>query len=128
MKSIKEMTEIMLAYERGEKVQHYFQNQWVDITNPAWCWGMHDYRIKPKSKYVPFETADEFLKAQCQHGTTLIENIVSIAYYSSIDCYNNIKLERKSTGMCEKGTFGHIFNCFHFEDGTPCGKEIKNEE
>ena len=65
MKTTKEMIEVMQAYDRGEQIQLLDRlGNWVDIDMPEWSWGLRDYRVKPKKKYVPFETAEEFITAQ----------------------------------------------------------------
>ena len=63
------MIEVMQAYLRGEKIQLLNRlGIWVDIDMPEWSWGLRDYRVKPKKKYIPFDTAEEFLAAQRAHG------------------------------------------------------------
>lgn len=64
MKTTKEMIEVMQAYERGEKIEALYNDVWVDIYIPEWSWGLRDYRVKQKTKFVPFDTPEEFLAAQ----------------------------------------------------------------
>ena len=68
MKTIKEMIEVMQAYERGEQVEHYYKGEWILCEEPKWNWGYVDYRIKPKPEFRPFKSVDEFLEAQREHG------------------------------------------------------------
>ena len=72
MKTIKEMIEIMLAYDRGEQIERYYDHEWILAKNPKWNWGDTDYRVKPKPKYVPFETAEELITAQRKKGNIII--------------------------------------------------------
>jgi len=50
MKTIREMIEVMQAYERGEKIQCYEKPGWFDVHLPHWDWMNRDYRIKPAPK------------------------------------------------------------------------------
>ena len=68
MKTTKEMAEIMLAFERGEQIEYRIKDfmrddEWYDQKEfPEWDWKTFDYRVKPKPKYVPFETAKELFE------------------------------------------------------------------
>ena len=129
MKTIKEMIDVMQAYERGEQIQYYDttceQEQWIDvIKEPKWYyWPLRDYRVKPKSKYVPFESAEEFLEAQRKHGSALFDaKSQNICY-----CYANCdSLVCTTNGhVYEDCTLQEIFENYIFcDDSTPCGKEV----
>ncbi len=61
-----EKIEVMQAYESGEQIQiaNADKNEWGDIEDPSWNWGMYKYRIKPKkSKFK----ADDIL-VRLRHG------------------------------------------------------------
>lgn len=123
MKTLKEKIEIMQAYERGEQIERYYDNEWVLCKNPIWNWEYIDYRIKPKTKYVPFETAEEFLVAQKNKGSIIIDKKSGTEYNIFINgnnniCFTNINLSNFF------GTLQKIFDEFTFADGTPCGKEV----
>ena len=126
MKTTKEMIEVMQAYDRGEQIQLLNRlGIWVDINMSAWSWGLRDYRVKPKLKYVPFETAEEFLTAYRKHGE-FIENKESGEKMNAYVDKNGIVI--LSTALNCTYTFENIrtlFGCYKFSDGTPCGKEVK---
>lgn len=93
---------------------------------------------KPESEYVPFESADEFLKACCDS----IQNDVTSPIDARIRFLGGIWLKRENgdsfnyynvTELCDK--VGIVIGCstssiswnvllknFKFLDGTPCGK------
>ena len=77
MKTTKEMIEVMQAYERGEQIEvnyfHHNGDYWTSCGTPVWDWDNFDYRVKPKKKYVPFDTAEEFLEAQREHGEVIVD-------------------------------------------------------
>lgn len=123
MKTTKEMAEIMLAFDRGEQIERYYDHDWELCTNPTWNWGYVDYRVKQKPKYVPFETAEEFLTAQRRHSFS-VNKIGSGRHYA----YINGKCEVRLVNVATKKSFifslkGLFLSC-KFEDGTPCGKKI----
>jgi hypothetical protein len=56
IETTKEMIAIMQAYCDGEIIEFspYNSNSWKEIDNPFWDWKSMDYRVKPKTKYIPF--------------------------------------------------------------------------
>ena len=126
MKTTKEMIEVMQAYDRGEQIEACYDGVWVDIYIPEWSWGLRDYRVKPKKKYIPFDTAEEFLAAQRKHGETVRYKIDDELYHVYI---NN----RSETILVSH--YGHtgsimtnivnMYDKYEFADGTPCGKEVE---
>ena len=137
MKTTKEMIEVMQAYDRGEQVQLLnIDGNWEDKDNPAWNWAKCDYRVKPKKKYVPFDTAEEFFAAQRKHGYRLIgiddgiitDDISPKAHDISItlDGHVFLHIEGNWNHDCSYlGDLEDLFEDYKFIDGTPCGKEVK---
>ena len=124
MKTTKEMIEVMQAYDRGEKIEACYGGVWVDIDMPEWSWGLRYYRVKPNKKYIPFDTAEEFLTAYRKHGE-FIENKESGEKMNAYVDKNGIVI--LSTALNCTYTFesiGTLFGCYKFSDGTPCGKEV----
>ena len=127
MKTIKEKIEVMQAYERGEQIEFTYEGiEWRNASNPAWDWNHFDYRVKPKTKYIPFDTAEEFLTAYRKHGE-FIENKESSEKMNAYIDKNGIVI--LSTALNCTYTFENLrtlFRCYKFSDGTPCGKEVKS--
>ena len=125
MKTTKEMIEVMQAYDRGEQIQLLDRlGNWVDIDMPEWSWGLRDYRVKPKKKYVPFETAEEFITAQRKKGRFIIDKKSGTKYNIFINASNIVYLTNIYS-FSFFGTLQKIFDEFTFTDGTPCGKEVE---
>ena len=127
MKTTKEMIEVMQAYDRGEDIECFNDDyeQWKDVNNPIWDWLHNDYRVKPKKKYVPFDTPEEFFAEQRKHGE-FIENKESGEKMNAYVDKNGIVI--LSTALNCTYTFeslGTLFGCYKFSDGTPCGKEVE---
>ena len=123
MKTTKEMIEVMQAYDNGEKIEAGYNGVWVDIDMPEWSWGLRDYRVKPKPKYVPFETAEEFITAQRKKGRFIIDKKSGTKYNIFINASNIVYLTNIYS-FSFFGTLQKIFDEFTFTDGTPCGKEV----
>ena len=125
MKTTKEMIDVMQAYERGERIECLNEfGEWESYGTPTWDWFHKDYRVKPKTKYVPFDTAEEFLEAYRKHGE-FIENRESGEKMNAYVDKNGIVI--LSTALNCTYTFeslGTLFGCYKFSDGTPCGKEV----
>lgn len=131
-----EMTKVMLAYERGEKIEMHARNafddnDWCDIDLPLWNWSDIDYRVKPKPTYRPYKNADEFLQAQKEHGmwlkmkdTDCYLNPVSITNTMVHTMVNPLCISKKNGGLYSD-TYGQLFPKYVWQDGTPCG--VKEE-
>ena len=130
MKSINEMIEIMQAFERGEQIEIFLEmeGKWEENCNPQWDWTHFDYRVKPKTRYVPFETAEEFLVAQREHG---YDNGYSVSngyndYCAYVSAFNYVILNKRSYDDAVSMSFENLLKKnYKFSDGTPCGKEVQ---
>ena len=125
MKTTKEMIEVMQAYERGEQIECFNDEEWKYVKNPVWDWLNNNYRVKQK-KYVPFDTAEEFLAAQRKHGENVRCKLDDELYHAYINNRNETVL------VSHYGHTGSIminivnmYDKYEFEDGTPCGKEVE---
>ena len=122
-KTTKEMIEVMQAYGRGEESEAGYSGVWVDIDMREWRWGLRDYRVKPKPKYVPFDTAEEFLTAQRKHSFS-VNKIGSGRHYAYINGKCEVRLVNVATKKSFIFSLKGLFLFCKFEDGTPCGKEV----
>lgn len=125
MKNTKEMIEVMQAYERGEKIEFCHGGDWIEIDLPSWNWGSQDYRVKHGSKFVPFDTAEEFLAAQRKHkhGETIICKSDDYLFRSFVNWRGDISLVNDD-GYSLNENIDDICGRYEFLDGTPCGKEV----
>ena len=128
MKDIDEMIEVMQAYKNGEQIEFCYTDEvikvWQDTNGkPLWNWGDTDYRVKPKPKYVPFETAEEFIIAQRNKGNVIINKGSGTKYNIFINASNIVYLVNIYS-FSFLSTLKKIFDEFTFTDGTPCGKEV----
>lgn len=135
MKTTKEMIEVMQAFERGEQIQCKALEGdiygWDDTKEPWWDWYHLDYRVKPKNSYVPFDTAEEFLAAQREHGDGVVcidDGNVFGGHDVSITLNGHVFIhERRKSGEVINfyGNLLDLFEYFKMADGTPCGKEVE---
>ena len=125
MKTTKEMIEVMQAYDRGEQIECINDDyeQWKDVDSPIWDWMHNDYRVRPK--YAPFDTPYEFFTAQREHGRGIIA-CGELYADSYIDCYCNVFLYNGDETNIFTFNFDTLFENCTFNDGTPCGKEVKS--
>ena len=132
MKTIKEMVDIMQACERGEQIEFCYTDEvikvWQDTNGkPLWNWGDTDYRVKPKPKYVPFETAEEFIIAQRNKGNVIINKGSGTKYNIFINASNIVYLVNIysfSFLSTLKKIFDELLEKYLFKDNTPFGVEI----
>ena len=121
----KEMIEVMQAYDRGEQIERRDRcgNNWFLAPVPSWDWIQYEYQVKPKPKYVPFETAEEFIIAQRNKGNVIINKGSGTKYNIFINASNIVYLVNIYS-FSFLSTLKKIFDEFTFTDGTPCGKEV----
>ena len=124
MKTTKEMIEVMQAYDRGEQIEAVYNGVWVDIDMPEWSWGLRDYRVKQK-KYVPFNTAEEFLAAQRVHGININHIGASSKFLCFVGCDNKVMIMDTLYKYKVNVDFRLLCDFYTFADGTPCGKEVE---
>lgn len=123
MKTTKEMIDVMQAYLDGEQIEESIDQKVWFTCEPIWNWAKNDYRVKPKTKYVPFETADEFLEVQRKHSRVLFD------VKNRIFCNGFVNKDgmfcatyKHSFKIC---SLKDAFDNYEFYNGTPCGKEIE---
>lgn len=116
-----ERIKVMQAFVNGKAIEErrisFDHTEWVDNNNPEWRWDKFDYRIKPESKYRPFNNARECWEEMQKHqpfgwisNGELLFNIISIG--EGITIHNSIS----NCGYSFKGAVS-----LTFADGTPFG-------
>ena len=131
MKTTKEKIEIMQAYEKGAQIQEKeivddveYYSKWEDVENPLWNFENYDYRVKPKPKYVPFDTPDEFLEAQRVHGEVLVDKKNGVKMTTYVNKNGIVACAKFFSNTWMVSSLQNILRDFRFKDGTPCGKII----
>ena len=116
-----ERIKVMQAFVNGKAIEErrisFDHTEWVDNNNPEWRWDKFDYRIKPESKYRPFNNARECWEEMQKHqpfgwisNGELLFNIISIGAGITIhNCISNCGYSFKSAVSLT------------FADGTPFG-------
>lgn len=116
-----ERIKVMQAFVNGKAIEErrisFDHTEWVDNNNPEWRWDKFDYRIKPESKYRPFNNARECWEEMQKHqpfgwisNGELLFNIISIGEGITIhNCISNCGYSFKSAVSLT------------FADGTPFG-------
>ena len=127
MKNTKEMIEVMKAYLDGEQIEESIDQKVWFTCEPIWNWAKCDYRVKPKKKFVPFDTAEEFLAAQREHGDGVVcidDGNVFGGHDVSITLNGHVFLHERSKSGEVINFYGNLLDLFEYfkmADGTPCG-------
>ena len=131
MKTTKEIIEIIQAYEKGASIQEKeivddveYYAKWEDVENPLWNFENYDYRVKPKPKYVPFDTPDEFLEAQRVHGEVLEDKKNGVKMTAYVNKNGIVACAKFFSNTWMVSSLQNILRDYRFKDGTPCGKII----
>ena len=136
MKTTEEKISVMQAYADGKTLQIKSKDtgEWKDYfiaDEPLWDWHHIDYRIKPeppKKKIVPYESAEEFLAAQKEHGPYIkaespLLNIKAYALPTKINDNFIEILIGSPDKIVEELSFDCCAENFVWQDGTPVGNE-----
>lgn len=124
------MISIMRAFAEGKKIEcrRYVSDNWYITKVPCWDWSSFDYRVKPehpKKKLVPYESAEEFLQAQKEHGFYVRPRNYSILYLNPVSvCIDGIMFDEHAQSP-NKSSYAELANCYMWCDETPCGKEVE---
>ena len=118
----KEMLPIIQAFAEGKTIEYReYGGEWKVAHTPTWSSRLF-YRIKPESKYRPFETKEEcwnemlkhqpfgWLKAKESKNVALIGNVYQDKEVLIIWALNH-----------ETNYASDLFNDWFFADGTPFG-------
>lgn len=125
----KELLPIIQAFVDGKTIEARTDSisKWIETTTPKFDL-LHEYRIKPESKYRPFKSADECWKEMLKHQP------FGYIYFADENLYHNIIMlapEKGCTeayiriGNCTVRGLEEAFRICTFADGTPFGVKVK---
>lgn len=95
-------------------------------------------KVEPEPKYVPFESKEEFIEAFHYHDNAnysetediLLNYGMWLKDKNSHEIFLVTGVFNQSIHICDfdsDESWGELLNEFTFLDGTPCGKEVKDE-
>lgn len=114
----KHMSEVLKAYSEGEIIQVKVDDYWsTDRFHGKFNLRPFNYRVLPEPKYRPYANAEEFLKAQKEHGLYLYD---TTAKYLIYDFPYEVELKGVTIDGA-KPTFKQLCDRYKWQDGTPCG-------
>ena len=121
----KQLLPIIQAFSEGKCIQTKTGSGWVSMENMSFSGKPKAYRIKPESKYRPFENAEECWQEMLKHqpfgwvkGDECFYNIVSV---SNID----VSMANVS-GDIVILNFSDVMEDNTFADGVPFGVKIED--
>ena len=120
----KQLLPIIQAFSEGKCIQTKTGSGWVNMENMSFSGKPKAYRIKPESKYRPFENAEECWQEMLKHqpfgwvkGDECFYNIVSVS---------NIDVSMASvSGDIVTLDFSDVMEDNTFADGVPFGVKIE---
>ena len=121
----KQLLPIIQAFSEGKCIQTKTGSGWVNMENMSFSGKPKAYRIKPESKYRPFENAEECWQEMLKHqpfgwvkGDECFYNIISV---SNID----VSMANVS-GDIVILNFSDVMEDNTFADGVPFGVKIED--
>ena len=121
----KKRIKVMQAFVDGKDVEVLNTDKWELVSNPSWSPNTK-YRIKPKSAYRPFESAQECIEEMRKHepfgwvkdkpefGDTC----------SAITKVSNSYIRCDETWLCTNS----MFEYYTFLDGSPFGIKVEDNQ
>lgn len=115
----KELLPIIKAFSEGMEIQSSPENEenWETVYNPLWV-ELRKYRIKPESKYRPFNNAKEFIEALNKHGGWMRVKNANF-YFIPLE----VGFDSITSYTSTVHSYCDVLDRFVFYDGTPCGVE-----
>lgn len=125
----KKLIKVMQAFVDGKDVEILNTDKWELVSNPSWSPNTK-YRIKPESKYRPFENAQECLEEMKKHEPFgWVKSKPDVGYYCSsiidiryVSAFNFIKLRGSWLNS------NSVFENYTFLDGSPFGVKVEDKE
>lgn len=124
---------LVQAMVNGKTIQHLFNGEWNDISNPGFDDYLEYYRIKPEIEYVPFDTVEELIdcwnKKKFNGKPPYNADLeMPLIWIKSKDCKMNSFITNYDyssdivfIGYLELN-LSDLFKYYTFLDGTPIGK------
>ena len=122
---VSEQIAIMKAFEDGKSIERraFFTSAWKSIDNTEnyqFNFAEYEYRIKPVSKYRPYDSVDEAFKEAEKHGFWVkSKDKHSLFFIDSFEAAGNGDVY---VSHCHVGAFIEKF--IWFDDCSPCGVKI----
>lgn len=123
----KHFSEILKAYSEGKSIQKRTFTpgegctDWVDTDYISFYDATIEYRIKPEPTYRVYINAEEFLKAQKEHGPYIKGRLaVLTGEYHLPQNVHDCGVAWTNWADAHS-SYRDLFDGFTWQDGTPCG-------
>ena len=118
---VEKLLPIMQAYAEGKTIQFLNGGKWYDVYDTDFYQSSDRYRIKPESKYRPFNTQEECWNEMLKHQPFGWIKNNDTKRLRNIDSIGNSSIDIKGSTLY----FDVVLNVYTFADGAPFG--IKEE-
>lgn len=115
---VKQLLPIMQAYAEGKTIQFLNGGKWYDVYDTDFYQSSDRYRIKPESKYRPFNDQEECWNEMHKHSDFGWVKTHNTGHLCQINCfyYGNIGIDCN-----DPISFRCAFDDYLFPDGAPFG-------
>lgn len=125
-----ERTAVMQAYVDGKQIQFFnpLKGKWEDIADPRWSQASR-YRIKPQSKFRPFENTEECWQEMQKHQPFGWLKDKEDGHYAMVTVVDAVG-DKKCIAISGNNywPFNETMRDFTFADGSPFGILTEEEE
>lgn len=133
-KQAKEFCPFLQAFAKGEAIEcrtkpsavkgSDIPNDWTEMTEIEF-WNNTEYRIKPETKYRPFENAEECWAEMLKHQPFGVVKDKYFTNYQTHRAFTCLITNSCEFGEYEDETFESSFKNLLFADGTPFGVKVE---
>lgn len=122
----RQLLPIIQAYAEGKSIQFQDGGKWYDVYDTDFHQSPDRYRIKPESKYRPFETKEECWQEMQKHQpfgwlkskkNGRFRCIGEVSWSDAFETVNVALSTSESLSRCVDS----VFNEYTFADGAPFG-------
>lgn len=125
----KHLSEVLKAYSEGKIIEYRKKNTvicaWEVYKGQSIDENFYEYRIKPEPKLRSYKDAEEFLKAQKEHGPFIKSGLGKTCAYYSIRVVHpgreGVTFSYALSAGDREVSYQQLLDEMYWQDGHPCG-------
>ena len=121
----KELLPIIKAFSEGKSIETKTGSGWISIENMSFAGNPDSYRIKPESKYRPFENAEECWKEMQKHQPFRWVKCKDNSIPGKFMHITSVRDNEVTISSALDTSYSELIKYYTFTDGTPVGVKVE---
>ena len=121
----KELLPIIKAFSEGKDIETKTGSGWISIENMSFAGNPDSYRIKPESKYRPFENAEECWKEMQKHQPFGWVKCKDNSIPGKFMHITSVRDNEVTISSALDISYSELIKYYTFTDGTPVGVKVE---